>query len=95
MDFTKKDIERLAGLARIELTEEQKERFAKQISSILDYVKQVQEIDTTAVEEFTHLPELSNVWREDEKNQITDVRKSIAQFPEKAGNLNKVKAVLE
>ena len=95
MDFTKKDIEKLAGLARIELTEEEKERFAKQISSILDYVKQVQEIDASAIKDFTYLLELTNIWREDEIEQSKETKKIINQFPEKAGNLNKVKAVLE
>lgn len=95
MAFTKKDIEKLAGLARIELTEAEKEKFAEQISSILDYVKKVQEVDTTAVKDFSHLPELSNVWREDEIKQDQDTKKIISQFPEKSGNLNKVKAVLE
>ncbi|MFA6098828.1 MAG: Asp-tRNA(Asn)/Glu-tRNA(Gln) amidotransferase subunit GatC [Patescibacteria group bacterium] len=95
MNFEKKDIEKLATLARIKLTEGEKEKFAEQISSILDYVKQIQEVDTTKVKDASYLPDLKNVWREDKVQQFKDVGKIIKQFPHKSGNLNKVKPVLE
>jgi len=95
MAFTEKDVEKLAALARIELTPEEKKKFGEQISSILDYVRQVREVDTSKVKETSHLKELVNVFRKDEKSEYKEIKKIIDQFPEKAGNLNKTKAVLE
>ena len=95
MEFTKKEIEKLASLARIELTEEEKKKFSKQISSILDYVRQIQGVDTSKVKDVSHLSELKNIFREDNKAEFKDAKKIIEQFPEKHGHLNKVKLVLE
>lgn len=44
----KKDIEKLASLSRMTLSEEEKDRFAKEIDSILGYVKQIQEVADVA-----------------------------------------------
>ncbi len=49
MAITKKDIEHIADLARLELTEDEKEKFVGQLSSILDYVAQLGEVDTQDV----------------------------------------------
>ena len=89
------DIERLAKLARIKLSTEEKKKFGKQISSILEYVDQIKEVDTSLVKEKTHLKGLKNVFREDRVIKSSDIKKSVDQFPDKAGNLNKVKAVMD
>ena len=93
MSFTKSDIEKLSKLARIELTKEEKERFKDQLSSILDYVKQIQEVDTSSVKLDFHL-DLKNVLREDSVEQYKETDKLIRQFPVKKDKLNKVKPVL-
>ena len=49
MSITKKDIEHIARLARIELTEDEQEKFGKDIASILDFVNQLNKVDTQAV----------------------------------------------
>ncbi|XOU94485.1 MAG: Asp-tRNA(Asn)/Glu-tRNA(Gln) amidotransferase subunit GatC [Candidatus Kerfeldbacteria bacterium] len=89
------EIERLAKLARINLTEAEKKKFGKQISSVLEYVEQIKEVDTSKVKEKSHLKDLDNVFREDKILESTESKNSIEQFPDKAGNLNKVKAVME
>ncbi len=89
------DIERLAKLARIKLSNEEKEKFGEQMSSILDYVDQIKEVDTSMVKEKTHLKGLNNAFRNDQVTASCEVKKSIDQFPDKAGNLNKVKAVMD
>lgn len=95
MDFTEKDVEKLAQLSRIDLSDQEKKKFSQQISSILDYVKKIQEVDTSQVKDVSHLPDLKNIFREDSKAEFKAVKKIIEQFPEKHGNLNKVKPVLE
>ncbi len=89
------DIDRLSALARIELTKQEKEKFAEQISSILEYVQQIKEVDTTKVKTISHLHGLRNVYREDEVKQLKNTKLLIKQFPGRAGNLNKTKAVME
>lgn len=94
MSFTKTDIEKLASLSRIELTKAEKEKFKDQLSSILDYMKKIQAVDTSKVKPSFRL-DLKNVFREDLVDQYKDIDNLIKQFPQKAGKLNKVKPVLE
>ena len=61
-----KDVEHVAKLARLELTEDEKEKFSKQLGDILTYVEQMNKIDTTNVEPMSHAIPLVNVMREDE-----------------------------
>lgn len=95
MALTKKDVEKLAGLARIQLSNDEKEKFSEQISSILDYVKQIEEVDTSRAVIADHHGRLTNVFRADQADPYPAAKKIIDQFPEKYGNLNKVKRVFE
>ena len=95
MALSKKETEKLAQLARIQLTKEEKEKFSGQISSILDYVAQIQEVDTSAVQDTVNPQAPVNIWREDKAEPCTNVRGNIDQFPDKVGSLNKVPSVFE
>lgn len=66
MKLTKEEVEKLAHLARLQLTEEEKERYTDQLTSILSYVTMLGEVDTAGVEETSQVTGLSNVTREDE-----------------------------
>jgi len=59
------DIDHLADLARIELTEEEKTRIAGQIGDILGHFERIQNVDTEGVEPMAHAFPVKNVWRED------------------------------
>lgn len=61
-----KEINHLLELARIELSSQEKEKITSDLEKILDYVKQLQELDTTGVEPMTGGTLLQNVCREDE-----------------------------
>lgn len=63
--ITIKDVEHVAKLARLELTEEEKEKFATQLGDVLKYVDQMNEVDTTGVEPMSHAIDFVNVMRED------------------------------
>lgn len=95
MALTKVEVEKLSNLARLKLSEAEKEKFAEQITSIFEYVKQIEEVDTSKVRETDHHGVLKNVFRADEVRGYQDVQRIIRQFPEKYGNLNKVKKVFE
>lgn len=59
------DVEHVAHLSRLALSEEERERFGAQLASILDYVEKLKELDTSGVEPTSHVIEMSNVMRED------------------------------
>ena len=59
------DIEYVAKLARIELTAQQKKKFAKQLKDILAYIEKLKELDVDKVEPMSHVLPLKNVFRQD------------------------------
>lgn len=63
--LTREDVLKLARLARLSLTDEEVEQFAKEISSILDYVEQLQGVDVTGLEPTSQVTGLVNVMRDD------------------------------
>ena len=62
----KEDVKHVAKLARLELTEEEIEKYSKQLDEIIKYVEQMNEGDTTGVEPMPHPIPVYNVMREDE-----------------------------
>ena len=65
MKISKEEIEHIAVLARLSLSEEEKELFGSQLSSILDYMEKLNELDTKGIEPTSHVLTLSNVMRDD------------------------------
>lgn len=63
--ITIKDVEHVAKLARLELTEEEKELYTKQLDDVLKYVEQMNEVDTSDVKPMSHAIDFVNVMRED------------------------------
>ena len=59
------DVKHVAKLARLELTEEEINKYSKQLGSILEYVEQMNEVDTTGIEPMPHPIPVYNVMRED------------------------------
>lgn len=95
----KKQIEHFANLARMKLTEEEKERFTKELSSILDYVEQLNKVDTSKIKGVSQVTGLENVLREDEQ-QKSDYRqetrnKILKQASNKKDDYFKVPKILE
>lgn len=66
MKLTKEDVQKIAHLARLKLSDEEVERFSGQLTDILDYVDVLKELDTEGVEESSQVTGLSNVTRKDE-----------------------------
>lgn len=62
----KEDVKHVAKLARLELTEEEIEKYSKQLDEIIKHVEQMNEVDTTGVEPMPHPIPVYNVMREDE-----------------------------
>jgi len=69
MQLTKEQVQKIAQLARLELTEAEMEKYAGQLTDILTYAEMLKELDTSAVEETSQVTGLSNVTREDVLDQ--------------------------
>ncbi|MFZ6035730.1 MAG: Asp-tRNA(Asn)/Glu-tRNA(Gln) amidotransferase subunit GatC [Patescibacteria group bacterium] len=95
MQLTKDDIDKLAALAKIRLTEDEERVFGEQLSSILDYAQQVDDVDTSGVEFSSAIDYPTGPLRTDEPTSPAGQSASTSQFPESTGNLNKVKTILE
>lgn len=91
-----KDIEKLAKLARIELTEAEKQTYLKEIGEILVYVDQIKEVVAQVGEE-RQAGDLRNVMRPDEEksDKLGTPKEIIAEFPKKEGDYLKVKKILD
>lgn len=94
----KKQVEHIAKLARIKLTEKEKEKFTKELSSILDYVEQLNRVDTKDIESIKQITGLKDMIREDKplKAKDREIRKKLLkEAPSKKGDYFKVPKILE
>ncbi len=94
MDISKDRIEHIAKLAKIDFSSEEKEKFFKEFSQILDFVGKLNEADVPRIESFV-TSEVAGIAREDEaapKNEES-VKKIMSNVPEKEGNLIKTKKI--
>ncbi len=72
MKIDEKQILRVAELARLELTEDEKREYTSQLSEIISYVEKINELDTERVRPTDHIVELKNVFRRDESGKSMD-----------------------
>jgi aspartyl-tRNA(Asn)/glutamyl-tRNA(Gln) amidotransferase subunit C len=95
--FTHKDIQHIAKLARLSISSEEQSSFEVQLSSILDYVKKLEELKTQGVPEFVHASVGNNIFREDEIKLCEEETQDhlIAAFPQHQGRLLQVQAVFK
>jgi len=91
-----KEVEHIADLARIELSQDEKKEFADQLSDVLGYIEQLKEVNTENVEPISQVTGLVNVTREDViKDSDEDMRNGIIKnFPDRDGEYVKVKQVM-
>lgn len=101
--LSKSEVEHIAKLARIHLTEKEKQKYSKELSSILGYVEKLQKVNTDNVEETSQVTGLVNVYREDnvtdkwkvDKDTKENREKLLSNAPAKKGEYVKVRQVLE
>jgi aspartyl-tRNA(Asn)/glutamyl-tRNA(Gln) amidotransferase subunit C len=93
--LSKKEVENIAKLARLELTDDEIKTYSEQLSDILGYVDQLQEVDTENVEITSQVTGLSNVMREDKVEACENPEELVALAQESEDGLIKVKAVFD
>ena len=88
--ITVKDVEHVAKLARLELTEEEKVLYTKQLGDVLKYVDQMNEVDTSNVKPMTQVVDFSYVMREDIPNQEISKEDLMSNAPDEENGFFKV-----
>lgn len=81
MTLSIQEVQHLALLARLNLSEEEQEKYAEQLGSILQYAEKLKELDTEEVEPLDHILPVFNVFREDQVTPSPDREKILANAP--------------
>lgn len=89
------DIDRVAELARIALTSEEKAKFSSQLETILGYIDKLNELDTSDVEPTAHPHSVENVWREDKTELQMPTSDALRNAPKQRQNMFVVPKVVE
>ncbi|MBI5643405.1 MAG: Asp-tRNA(Asn)/Glu-tRNA(Gln) amidotransferase subunit GatC [Deltaproteobacteria bacterium] len=95
MAITKKDVLHVADLARLELTEEEKDLYTDQLTRILNYVEKLSELDTKGIEPTTYTVPLKTAMREDKARPSLSHEDALSNAPEAERGCFKVPKIIE
>ena len=94
MIITKDEVQKVALLSRLKLDEDKISLYAEQIEKILEYVAQLEKIDTHNVPCTTRAIEVTNVFREDEPSKFNSSEQILCLSPERENNFYKVPKII-
>ena len=89
------NIDRIADLARLALTPEEKVKFAAQLADVLTNIEKLKQVDVTGVEPTAHAFPVCNVWADDVAQPGLSVEEALRNAPEKRDNMIVVPKVVE
>ncbi len=89
------DVEHIAHLARLRLSVEEKEKFAAQLTDILQYVEKLGELDTSGIEPTSHVLAIGNVMRDDTLGTSLSEDEALMNAPDKTEHLYRVPRIIE
>lgn len=95
MRISKEEIEHIASLARLYLSEDEKELFGSQLSSVLDYMEKLNELDTKDIEPTSHVLPLSNVMRNDIASPSIPREDALLNAPDHTDKFFRVPKIIE
>jgi aspartyl-tRNA(Asn)/glutamyl-tRNA(Gln) amidotransferase subunit C len=95
MKISKQEVEHVAKLARLALTDQERERLTDQLSNILTYVEKLNELETKGIEPTSHVLDISNVMRDDVPRDSLTQERALANAPEIAAGHYKVPKIIE
>ncbi|MUV38605.1 Asparaginyl-tRNA synthase (glutamine-hydrolyzing) [Lentibacillus sp. JNUCC-1] len=93
--ITRDQVMHVADLARLAITEDEADVFAKDLDNIISYAEQLNELDTEGVEPTTHVLDLKNVMREDEAKKWEHRDAALENAPDAHNGQFKVPSILE
>ena len=92
--ITKEEVKKVAHLARLELNEDEINNHAEQLEKILDYIKQLEKIDTDNIPCTTRAIEVTNVFRKDEKKYYENTDELLDLAPSREDKFFKVPKII-
>jgi aspartyl-tRNA(Asn)/glutamyl-tRNA(Gln) amidotransferase subunit C len=94
MSVTINDVEHVATLARLEFTEDEKQKLTHQLNEILAYMEKLNQLDTENVDPLSHMVEQTSVMRDDEVRPSLSQEEVLKNAPEKTARHFKVPRVI-
>jgi aspartyl-tRNA(Asn)/glutamyl-tRNA(Gln) amidotransferase subunit C len=82
MALSEKDVQYVAKLSRLEVTEAETAKYTQQLGNILNYIEQLNQLDTTNVEPMAHVLDIKNVFRKDEVKPSLTQAEVLSNGPE-------------
>ncbi|MFA6307163.1 MAG: Asp-tRNA(Asn)/Glu-tRNA(Gln) amidotransferase subunit GatC [Patescibacteria group bacterium] len=97
MQLSKEEIQHIAKLARLELTEAELKKYGGQLSAVLNYIDQLKEVDVKGIEPTAQVTGLENVLREDAVRDWDEkeIEQALKDAPEREERFIKVKRIIE
>jgi len=95
MEISTEQVERVAKLARLDVSEAEKATFARQLSSILTHIDQLTALDTTGVESSAAVLPTENVFRDDTVRPSLSQEQALANAPDQADGFFRVPKILD
>ena len=93
--ITQQEVRHVATLARLRLTDDEVQTFARELAGILDYVNQLKEVDVEGTEPTAHVVALRSVFRTDEAQPSLEPETALSNAPQREASFFKVPKVLE
>ena len=90
-----KEVEHVARLARLELSDADKERMRRELDGILSYIDKLRALDTEGVEPTSHAVPMTNVMREDAPRPSFPQADMLANAPDRSGEFFRVPKIIE
>lgn len=94
MPISKKEVEHIADLARLKLSEKEKVKFQKELGKILEYIDQLKELDVENVQPTSQVVRMENVLREDKVKPSLSQEEALSNAPDKEDGFFKVPRVI-
>mgnify|MGYP001567069795 FL=1 len=95
MAISKKDVQYVADLARIELTDKELDKFSKQLEKIMEYIDKLKQVDIKGVLPTSHVLNLKNVYREDKVKPSLNIEEFLKSVQHKEETFFKVPKIIE
>ena len=95
MKISSREVEYVAHLARLEITDKEKEKFTAQLNDILLYIDKLNELDTKGVEPMSHAIAINNAFREDKVVDSIGTDQALANAPDARGEFFRVPKVID
>jgi aspartyl-tRNA(Asn)/glutamyl-tRNA(Gln) amidotransferase subunit C len=95
MSISKEEIEHVAKLARLNLSEHEVEKYTKEMSNLIDFVNKLNELDTNGVESTANAIKMQNVFREDKVEKSFERDSILKNAPLKEAGCFRVPKVVD